>query len=75
MADYTSRHAGAFRLRPPGYDGRHRAPTSQASPPTAAPGGGGLACPACNGTGNNILGLECVRCTGTGLPDFRVAQP
>jgi hypothetical protein len=75
MSDYTRRHAGSFRVRPPGYTGRHRAYPSQASPSPASPGGDGLACPACAGTGVNIVGLECVRCTGTGLPDFRLAQP
>lgn len=49
-----------------GYTSRHRA-TAEPEP-TAV-------CPACQGTRINPAGLDCVRCAGTGLPDFRVATP
>jgi DnaJ-class molecular chaperone len=67
MDEPKGRHAGDFTLpATSGYVGRRRAELAT---------GPGPACPACQGTGRNMVGQDCQRCWGTGLPDFRVATP
>ena len=62
------KHRGPHALAPSGYTGRRRI-----TPPLPEPAPGAV-CPACMGTTYNPAGLPCVRCAGTGQPDFRVAQ-
>jgi hypothetical protein len=61
----VGKHTGGYRLPDPYYTPRHL--TGPAPEP-----GPGQVCPACLGTTYNPAGLDCMRCAGTGLPDFRV---
>ena len=50
--------------------GRHRGARRTGATPDYQPRHQ-LPCPACEGTGRNVVNLECQRCHGNGQPDFR----